>query len=266
MKAREKAVVDTLRLTSEICTQRHHDGLFRKIKEHLPHFFGFESVGVLIYNFQTAWLFTDPDHSAKESSTPGSDNEEEFKKPKVMDEEEAEKEKDLHHKKFTNFPCNSGLSGAVFASGEVYISNNAAKETKFRDEIDNQSGTTDIRNFMIGPVYGERKDIPCGIIQFINKRAGQPITPADELKFKAMQGLLGMCIDNTNEMALTISVTLDVSDVMKRINDIMSRDQMQEEEYQENESKIQGLSDHIKNIRDTYNKLLDDRAKAKNAI
>lgn len=61
VKAREKAVVDTLRLTSEICTQRHHEGLFRKMKENLPEFFGFESVGVLIYNFDSNWLFTDPD-------------------------------------------------------------------------------------------------------------------------------------------------------------------------------------------------------------
>lgn len=67
---------------------------------------------------------------------------------------------------------------------------------------------------MIGPVYGEKKDVPCGIIQFINKKGGGPITQADEAKFKAMQGLLGMCIDNTNEMSLTISVTLDVHDVM----------------------------------------------------
>jgi len=28
---------------------------------------------------------------------------------------------------------------------------------------------------MIGPVFGENKDIPCGIIQFINKSGGAPI-------------------------------------------------------------------------------------------
>jgi hypothetical protein len=72
VKLREKTVVDTLKLTSEICTQRHHDGLFKKMKEHLPEFFGFEAVGVLIYNFESMysvisnkniefWLFTDPD-------------------------------------------------------------------------------------------------------------------------------------------------------------------------------------------------------------
>lgn len=50
-----------------------------------------------------------------------------------------------------------------------------------------------------------------------------------------MQGLLGMCIDNTNEMSLTISVTLDVHDVMHKIQNIMARDQMQESEQQEAE-------------------------------
>lgn len=75
-----------------------------------------------------------------------------------------------------------------------------------------------------------------------------------------------MCIDNTNEMSLTISVTLDVHSVMQKIQNIMARDQMQEAEQDEAEAKIQTLSEHIKNIRETYNKLLDDRVKAKTAI
>ena len=135
-----------------------------------------------------------------------------------------DKIKEVHQKKYMNFPCNSGISGLVFQTGQLYISNNAAKENKFIDEIDNQSSVTDIKNFMIGPVYGERKDIPCGIIQFVNKLQYQPITAQDESKFKAMQGLLGMCIDNTNEMAMTINITLDVNDVMERIKDIMRRE------------------------------------------
>jgi len=81
--------------------------------------------------------------------------------------------KEVHQKKFMNFPCNSGISGVVFQTGSIYISNNATKETKFIDELDNQSSCTDVKNFMIGPVYGERKDTPCGIIQFINKNSGQ---------------------------------------------------------------------------------------------
>ncbi len=52
VRKREQQVVDTLQLTSEICTQRHHEGLFRKMRETLPAFFGFEAVGVLMYNFE----------------------------------------------------------------------------------------------------------------------------------------------------------------------------------------------------------------------
>ena len=44
------------------------------MKEHLPDFFGFEAVGILIYNFKSKWqsnaianwLFTDPDFVKKE--------------------------------------------------------------------------------------------------------------------------------------------------------------------------------------------------------
>lgn len=36
-----------------------------------------------------------------------------------------------------NFPCNSGISGFAFKTGKIFISNNASKETKFIDEIDN---------------------------------------------------------------------------------------------------------------------------------
>jgi hypothetical protein len=48
---REKGVISTLKLCSNICTQRNHEGLFRKLRENLPLFFGFEAVGVLFYDF-----------------------------------------------------------------------------------------------------------------------------------------------------------------------------------------------------------------------
>lgn len=43
----------------------------------------------------------------------------------------------IYAKNFMNFPTNSGISGAVFKSKELYLSNNASKETKFVEEIDN---------------------------------------------------------------------------------------------------------------------------------
>ena len=47
---KEQAVIDTLQLTSEICTQRNHSGLFKKFSQFMPGYFGFEAVGALILN------------------------------------------------------------------------------------------------------------------------------------------------------------------------------------------------------------------------
>ena len=63
VKKREQQVINTLRLTSEICPQRHHEGLFRKLRENLPSFFGFEAVGILMYDYKKDDFFTDPDIS-----------------------------------------------------------------------------------------------------------------------------------------------------------------------------------------------------------
>lgn len=75
----------------------------------------------------------------------------------------------IYNKQFINFPNNTGISGIVFSSKKVYYSNSADKETNFVTEVDNQSSTTDTKNFMIGPVFGKDRDLPNGIIQFINK-------------------------------------------------------------------------------------------------
>ena len=50
---KEQAVIDTLQLTSEVCTQRSFSGLFRKICEFVPKYFGFEAVGALVFNFES---------------------------------------------------------------------------------------------------------------------------------------------------------------------------------------------------------------------
>ena len=151
-----------------------------------------------------------------------------------------------------NFPTNSGISGAVFKSKELYFSNNASKETKFVEEIDNQSVCTDVKNFMIGPVFGSQDpNVPCAIIQFINKLEPQDktaygkISATDEAKFKSMQNLLGMCIENTNEMSATIKVSFDVQDVMRNI-----QGKMAEEDAREDSSDIiLGLSEHLNVIK-----------------
>ena len=164
-----------------------------------------------------------------------------------------------------NFPTNSGISGAVFKSKQLYFSNNASKETKFVEEIDNQSVCTDVRNFMIGPVFGTRDpETPCAIIQFINKQdpidknIPGKISAADEAKFKSMQNLLGMCIENTNEMSSTIKVSFDVQDVMKNIQDKMQEEQ-QREESSDTDKLIKDLSDHLNVIKTNHQKLSENR-------
>jgi hypothetical protein len=82
---------------------------------------------------------------------------------------------------------------------------------------------------MIGPVYGEDKSKPNGVIQFINKIDG-PITEADRKKFEEISELLGMCIDNTNTITKTVGVTLEFSSTMEKINNIMHDSGMDGEE------------------------------------
>ena len=46
----------------------------------------------------------------------------------------------------------------------------------------------------------------------------------------------------------------------------MKRDMQQEEEHEASDNKISNLSEHIKAIKETYSKLVEDRNKAKTAI
>jgi len=46
---KEQAIIETLELTSEVCTQRNFTGLYKKMREFMPKYFGFQAVGVLIY-------------------------------------------------------------------------------------------------------------------------------------------------------------------------------------------------------------------------
>ena len=104
--------------------------------------------------------------------------------------------------------------------------------------IDNQPKVRNVKNFMIGPVYGEpepgapanapRK--PNGIIQFINKKGEGNITSADVKKFNEIAELLGMCIQNTSNVTKTIGVTLKLNSVMERIKNIMRQNDAMGEE------------------------------------
>lgn len=110
--------------------------------------------------------------------------------------------------------------------------NQADKETNFVGTVDNQSTSSEVKNFLIGPTIGKNGQ-PNGVIQFINKidENGDvcEITEADVQKFNDMKDLFGMCIDNTSQIAQTIGVTLSINDTMKKITGLMDQEEDQQE-------------------------------------
>jgi hypothetical protein len=111
---------------------------------------------------------------------------------------------------------------------------------------------------MIGPVFGEDKTQPNGIIQFINKVA-QPeekeapeIGPADFAKFKELQSLMGMCIDNTHEIAGTVEIALQVNNVMKKIKQTMKVEQ-DNAEAMPGDTLFEDMQKTVSEIKEQYN-------------
>ena len=129
--------------------------------------------------------------------------------------------------------------------------NDAEKEPSFVDEIDNQPKVRNVRNFMIGPVYGEpvpgeTTRQPNGIIQFINKCNEQSIDESDKQKFEEIAELIGMCIQNTNNVTKAIGVTLKLNSVMERITNIMG----QNNQLANEESTLSMLNQVQKNMKE----------------
>mmetsp|Transcript_35715 Transcript_35715/g.35356 ORF Transcript_35715/g.35356 Transcript_35715/m.35356 type:complete len:148 (-) Transcript_35715:192-635(-) len=146
-----------------------------KIKNKLPIFMGFQAAGILIYDKKEDKLLSVAEVNTEE-------------------EEEFEETSNL-----IKFPTNCGITGQVFAqkdadkvNGIPQIEIHSTKDTNNLSEIDNLSNCTEVFNFMIGPIYGEDKTTPIGIIQLFNKKSNEGITQKDRDKFVSIQGLLGM--------------------------------------------------------------------------
>jgi hypothetical protein len=86
---RERNVIETLQLTSDICTQRNHKGLIIIMKNKLPKFMDFEAAGVLIYNKETDKLFS-------------------------VSDERKEEDKEVDDNAVIKFPSTLGITGMVF--------------------------------------------------------------------------------------------------------------------------------------------------------
>lgn len=52
------------------------------------------------------------------------------------------------------YPSNMGITGLAYTKKEIQISNNTKAETRFQNEIDNQTTQQNVKNYIIGPVFG----------------------------------------------------------------------------------------------------------------
>lgn len=55
-------------------------------------------------------------------------------------------------------PSSLGMSGVASNSGLIQFSNNPDTEKNFQKDVDNQAGINNVKNILIGPVYGHRND------------------------------------------------------------------------------------------------------------
>ena len=183
------------------------------------------------------------------------------------------------------YPNNVGVTGHVFGSGQIYIQNNLKKEVKYRSDIDNQTEIKDVRNFMIGPVFGHFKDalasefpdevgddnksprsadkeengklkykeidrlLPIGILQLINKKGSGPIGEYDRKKFEAIQNLIGMSIDNTSEQHSIINIRLGLFERLKYLNGLIDTSQNNNEKDCIQTSDIESIDRLMKDVK-----------------
>ena len=62
------------------------------------------------------------------------------------------------------------------------------------------------------------REAPLGVIQLINKTGNRPITNYDKLKFEALQGLIGLSIDNASEQHSMLNIRVGIYQRMVQLN------------------------------------------------
>jgi len=191
---KEEEVVATVQLASDICTARSYRDLLRRMRGTLPKFFGFEAVGILLTDTKHGELFTIAENADTQHQLPN-----------TADQYKAAS--------YIRFPTGIGLTGHVYTTGTSFVSNKISIESRFSSDIDNLTSVGDVVNLIMGPVYGRKQctreqGIPIGVIQFINKKGFRPISEYDMRRFEAVRGLLGLSIENTADVHMTLNVTL----------------------------------------------------------
>lgn len=163
----QQEVIQTIELAGTICTQRSQPELVRLLRKHLPPFFGFQGVGVLLKDQKSELMFTlneltdECDEKGHDHNLHAKDHihEHETKKPDA-DSAETDKKKynELRKMEKITVPSALGMSGASQETGQILYTNNPDAEQKFQKDVDNQTEIGNVRNLMVGPVFGHKND------------------------------------------------------------------------------------------------------------
>ena len=120
-----------------------------------------------------------------------------------------------------------------------------SKEVTYQEDVDNQTGIKQVRNYMIGPVYSHKTAVegdvypeweyqrgkPIGILQLINKHGIAKISNYDIEKFKAVQNLIGLAIDKTSEIHSTVNIRIGVQKHLKEMHGLVKDQPITEDAY-----------------------------------
>lgn len=160
-EAMQIEVAQSIRIAGRICNQRCKTSLLREIQSSLPEFFGFKEVGLMFRDVKTDMLFT--------INLLSKDEQEEWVKAQMKQQgysitsKQQQQQMEILFEQFQetfniSFPNHLGITGKAFKNEKIFISNNPKSDKLFTNEIDNQTCEDNVRNFMIGPVYGHLRD------------------------------------------------------------------------------------------------------------
>ncbi len=91
------------------------------------------------------------------------------------------------------FPCQQGIAGAVFTSGEACVIDDAYADPRFNPDVDRQTGYR-TRSLLCAPIKTRQQDV-IGVIQLLNKHEG-PFTADDLALLEAITSQAAAALQN----------------------------------------------------------------------
>lgn len=106
---------------------------------------------------------------------------------------------DLPKGREVRFPVGTGIAGAVAENGRSIRVNDAYADARFNPEIDRKSGFK-TRSILALPLKNMEGKV-FAVAQLLNRRDGKPFDDADERKFVAFMGSIGVILETLESLA-----------------------------------------------------------------